>query len=51
MAALSGIHVDWVDGVEASSISEKAVPFGIDLNKTRDNFLGSWRGHMDAIRR
>lgn len=51
MAALSGFDLSWVNGVKASSISEKAIPLGIDLNKTHDNFLGSWRGHMDAIRR
>ncbi|KYK62002.1 hypothetical protein DCS_03147 [Drechmeria coniospora] len=51
MASLTGIDVDWVDGVPSSSISEKAVPFGIDVDRAKDNFLGSWRGHMDAIRR
>lgn len=50
MAALSGFEIDWVDGVRSSSISDKAVPFGIDVTKMHDNFFGSWRGHMNAIR-
>lgn len=50
MASLSGFDVDWVDGVKSSAIPAKAVPFGIDVSKVQDNFLGSWRGHMDAIR-
>ncbi|RDA89802.1 hypothetical protein CP533_4659 [Ophiocordyceps camponoti-saundersi (nom. inval.)] len=51
MAALSGFDIDWVDGVKPSEISNKALPFGIDLKSVQDNFLGGWRGHMNAIRR
>ncbi|RCI11071.1 hypothetical protein L249_7386 [Ophiocordyceps polyrhachis-furcata BCC 54312] len=51
MAALSGFDLDWVDGVKSSDISKKAIPFGIDLKTVHDNFLGGWRGHMNAIRR
>ncbi|PFH55462.1 hypothetical protein XA68_18269 [Ophiocordyceps unilateralis] len=51
MAALSGFDIDWVDGVKSSHMSEKALPFGIDVKNVHDNFLGSWRGHMNAIRR
>lgn len=50
MAALSGFKVDWIDGVRPDNIPDKAVPFGIDRSKASDNFLGSWRGHMDTIR-
>ncbi|KAL7793134.1 glycosyltransferase family 25 protein [Trichoderma ceciliae] len=50
MASLSGFDIEWVDGVKPSSIPNKAVPFGIDPAAIRDNFLGSWRGHMNAIR-
>lgn len=51
MASLTGFDIDWEDGVKASSIAEKAVPHGIGLDRAKDNFLGSWRGHMNAIRR
>lgn len=50
MAAASGFSIDWINGVKPSSIPHKAVPDGIDPDKIHDNFLGSWRGHMDTIR-
>lgn len=50
MASLSGFDIEWVDGVKPSSIPSKAVPYGIDPSAVQDNFLGSWRGHMNAIR-
>lgn len=50
MASLSGFDIEWVDGVKPSSIPSKAVPYGIDPSAIQDNFLGSWRGHMNAIR-
>ncbi|CAM1503736.1 Fc.00g013270.m01.CDS01 [Cosmosporella sp. VM-42] len=51
MSALTGFKVDWVNGVKPSTIPTKAVPYGIDGHKTADNFLGTWRGHMDALRK
>ncbi|KJZ75646.1 hypothetical protein HIM_04803 [Hirsutella minnesotensis 3608] len=51
MAALSDFDVEWIDGIKASAIVDKAVPFGIDPKEVHDNFLGSWRSHMNAIRR
>jgi hypothetical protein len=51
MAALMGFDIDWIDGVKSDEISLKAVPFGVDLGKTEGNFLGNWRGHMNAIRK
>jgi len=50
-AALTGFHVDFVDGVKGESIPDKAVPLGIDRHALMENNLGSWRGHMNAIRR
>lgn len=50
-AALTGFHVDFVDGVRGESIPDKAVPFGIDRHALMETNLGSWRGHMNAIRR
>ncbi|XP_044717518.1 glycosyltransferase family 25 [Hirsutella rhossiliensis] len=51
MASLTEFDIDWEDGVKASSIAEKAVPYGISLDRAKENFLGSWRGHMNIIRR
>ncbi|KKY31908.1 putative glycosyltransferase family 25 protein [Diaporthe ampelina] len=50
-AALTGFHVDFVDGVRGESIPNMAVPFGIDRHVLMETNLGSWRGHMNAIRR
>lgn len=50
-ASLTGFHVDFVDGVRGESIPEKAVPFGIDRHALEETNLGSWRGHMNAVRR
>lgn len=50
-AALTGFHVDFVDGVRGESIPDKAVTFGIDRHALMETNLGSWRGHMNAIRR
>lgn len=50
-AALTGFDIEWVDGVRGESIPDKAVPFGVDRKKLMETNLGSWRGHMNAIRR
>ncbi|KAH8753601.1 glycosyltransferase family 25 protein [Diaporthe sp. PMI_573] len=50
-AALTGFDFEWVDGVRGETIPDKAVPFGIDRKKLMETNLGSWRGHMNAIRR
>ncbi|KAK6069593.1 Procollagen galactosyltransferase 1 [Seiridium cupressi] len=50
-SSLTGFHVEWVDGVRGETIPDKAVPFGADRKKLWENNLGSWRGHMNAVRR
>ncbi|KAI2471178.1 glycosyltransferase family 25 protein [Annulohypoxylon bovei var. microspora] len=50
-SALTGFHVEWVNGVKGETIPDKAVPFGTDRKKLWETNLGSWRGHMDAVRR
>lgn len=50
MSSLTGFEIDWIEGVRPGEIPDKAVPFGIDVAAVRDNFLGSWRGHMNVIR-
>lgn len=48
-AALSGLDVQFVDGVMGSDIPEKAVPKAQNKGHLRGASLGSWRGHMNAI--
>lgn len=50
MSSLTGFDIEWIEGVRPGNIPDKAVPFGIDVSAVRDNFLGSWRGHMNVIR-
>ncbi|KAI0480504.1 hypothetical protein GGR56DRAFT_687682 [Xylariaceae sp. FL0804] len=50
-SALTGFHLDFVDGVRGETIPDKAVPFGVDRHSLWETNLGSWRGHMNAIRR
>ncbi|KAI1275979.1 hypothetical protein F5Y07DRAFT_367759 [Xylaria sp. FL0933] len=50
-SALTGFHIDFIDGVRGESIPDKAVPFGVNRNALMETNLGSWRGHMNAIRR
>lgn len=51
MASLSNVDIDWIDGVKMSALSAKSAPFGINFTAMEDNFLASWRSHMNAIRR
>lgn len=50
-SSLTGFHVEWVDGVKGDAVPDKAVPFGADRKKLWETNLGSWRGHMNAVRR
>lgn len=49
-SSLPGFKIDWVDGVRGQTIPDKALPFGVDRLKLWENNLGSWRGHMNAVR-
>lgn len=50
-ASLTGINVEWVEGIKGESIPDKAVPFGVSRKELMETNLGSWRGHMNALRR
>ncbi|TGJ83237.1 hypothetical protein E0Z10_g5517 [Xylaria hypoxylon] len=50
-SALTGFHVEFVDGVRGESIPDQAVPFRVDRKALLETNLGSWRGHMNVIRR
>ncbi|KAI1371889.1 glycosyltransferase family 25 protein [Hypoxylon crocopeplum] len=49
-SSLTGFDVEWIDGVKGEAVPDKAVPFGADRNKLWETNLGSWRGHMNAVR-
>lgn len=50
-SSLTGIQLDWIDGVVGSSIPNSAVPYGVNRTQLWESNLGSWRSHMNAIRR
>lgn len=49
-SALTGFKLEWVDGVRGETIPNKAVPAGVDRKALWETNLGSWRGHMNAVR-
>lgn len=51
MSAMTGFHVEWVPGVRGESIVEKARPSGYQGSRLTETYLGSWRGHMEAVRK
>jgi hypothetical protein len=50
-SSLTGFQLDWIDGVRGETIPDKAVPFGVDRKKLMETNLGSWRGHLNAVRK
>ncbi|KAM7184624.1 hypothetical protein V8F20_012147 [Naviculisporaceae sp. PSN 640] len=49
--ALTGIKVEWINGVMGSAVSSKVLPAdSFDKTITRGN-KGSWRAHMNALQR
>jgi hypothetical protein len=50
-SSLTGFKLDWIRGVHGEDVSDKALPFGVDRNQLWETNLGSWRRHMNAVRR
>ncbi|EFY97899.1 glycosyl transferase family 25 protein [Metarhizium robertsii] len=49
-AALSGLKINFIDGVKGEDVYEKAIPVPEDRNNhLKGPGLGSWRAHMNAI--
>lgn len=49
--ALTGIKVEWINGVMGSAVSNKVLPAdSFDKTITRGN-KGSWRAHMNALQK
>ncbi|KAI0125494.1 glycosyltransferase family 25 protein [Xylariales sp. AK1849] len=51
MSALTGFSLSWIDAVRGSDVVDKALPFGWDREHLRDSNLGSWRAHVNAMRK
>jgi len=50
ISSLTGFNINWIDGVKGESVVDKALPFGVDRVQLWENNVGSWRGHMNAVR-
>lgn len=49
-SSLTGFEVEWVNGMKGEEIPEKALPLGTERHMIGNANLGSWRGHMNAVR-
>lgn len=49
-AALNNIDIEFIDGVFGSEVPDKAIPTSEGQERLPDPSIGSWRGHMNAIR-
>ncbi|AEO67124.1 glycosyltransferase family 25 protein [Thermothielavioides terrestris NRRL 8126] len=50
-AALSGIQVEFIDGVLGKDVPDKAIPMASpDSKRLDDGAIGCWRAHMNAVR-
>jgi hypothetical protein len=50
ISSLTGFNINWIDGVRGESVVDNALPFGVDRVQLWENNVGSWRGHMNAVR-
>ncbi|KAB5559715.1 glycosyltransferase family 25 protein [Coniochaeta sp. 2T2.1] len=49
-AALGNLEVEFIDSTDDTSVSDKAIPTIDDHERLANPVIGSWRGHIDAIR-
>lgn len=49
-ASLTGIKIEFVDGVVGGDVPDKVIPTTSDRDRLGDGDIGCWRGHMNAIR-
>lgn len=50
-ASLTGLDVDWIEGWSGHDVHEKALPPDSWGRPMAYDNRGSWRAHMDALRR
>lgn len=50
ISSLTGFKIDWINGVRGEEVVDKALPFGVNHVQLWENNVGSWRGHMNAVR-
>ncbi|KAJ6170972.1 hypothetical protein N7470_000039 [Penicillium chermesinum] len=50
-ASVTGIKVQWVDGVHIDELEQKALPVGYNLSTMVPSIIACWRAHMNALNR
>lgn len=49
-AALSNMEIEFIDSTDGTAVPDKALPTMGDHGRLPNPVIGSWRGHMDALR-
>lgn len=49
-SSLTGFNVDFVDGVDVKTISDKVMPPDLGVGDLKGGAKGAWRAHMNALR-
>jgi hypothetical protein len=50
MSALNGVDVEYIDGVTGNQVPDRALPPPASHDILLSGNIGSWRGHLNAIR-
>jgi len=50
-SSLTGFNLEFIDGVKGEAVPDKAIPFGKNRDNLPNTYLGSWRSHINAVRR
>ncbi|KAJ5622704.1 hypothetical protein N7528_005936 [Penicillium herquei] len=48
-ASMTGFKIDWLNGVRPDSLTQKAMPKGMNLSSVAPNIVACWRAHMNAL--
>jgi len=49
-ADVSGLKIEWMDGVTPNDMPQKTIPPAYKLDKVLPGVIGCWRSHMNVIR-
>jgi hypothetical protein len=49
-ASLTGLKLEYIDGVNGATIPDKALPSGQEKRPMSNTTYGSWRAHVNALR-
>ncbi|RMJ21494.1 glycosyltransferase family 25 protein [Aspergillus sp. HF37] len=50
VSSLTGIQLDWVDGVDGHDVPDKALPYPASREAISNANIGSWRAHLNTLK-